>query len=249
MSIKVDNRKKYFLVFDTETTVLSKDEGLANPLIYDIGMAVCDKKGYVYEYYNFIVENIFNRKELMNLAFYGNKIPWYEEQIKNGTVLVRSWGQILYNMNKIINRYPNITLSAYNLEFDLRAMAATSRLTKQARYNGSIASLFDKPVEFQDIWSLAVEAIYLPQKGYKRFIEQNNLFSPKGNPKTSAEVGYRYIHKDPNFIEDHTALSDVFIEVEILAHALKQKKKFSKGIPKHPWKIIANEFTKQEEVV
>ena len=216
MSIKVDNRKKYFLVFDTETTVLSKDEGFANPLIYDIGMAVCDKKGRVYEYYNFIVENIFNKKELMNLAFYGSKIPWYEEQIKNGTILVRSWGQILYNMNKIISRYPNITLSAYNLEFDLRAMASTSRLTKQARYNGSITSLFDKPVEFQDIWSLAVEAIYLPQKGYKRFIEQNDLFSPKGNPKTSAEVGYRYIQKNPSFIEDHTALSDSLIELKIL---------------------------------
>lgn len=244
MTIKIDNRKKYFLVFDTETTVLKEGEGFDNPLIYDIGFAVCDKKGHIYESYNYIVQNIYY-SDTMNNAFYGAKRPWYDKQIEEGKIQVRSFGQILYNMDKVMSRYPNITLCAYNLQFDLRALAATAKLTNQKRYKGSVQSLFDTPFEVQDIWGLAVEAIYLPQKGYKRFIDTNDFYSPKGNPKTSAEVGYRYIEKNPEFIEDHTALSDVYIEVEILAHALKQKKKYHKGILPNPWKKVANEFTKE----
>lgn len=236
--IKIDNRKKYFLVFDTETTTLDKEDAFGKPLIYDIGFAVCDKKGKIYESYNYIVRNIYY-SNAMNNAFYGNKRPWYDEQIEKGNILVRDFGQVLYNLNKVMSRYPNITLSAYNLSFDLRALKATADLTNQKRYKGNIESLFDRDFEIQDIWAMAVESIYLPQKGYKRFIDLNGLYTDKGNPKSSAEVGYRYMHNDKDFIEDHTALSDVFIEVEILAHALRQHKKYSKGIFHNPWRLLS----------
>jgi len=236
--MKIDNRKKYFLVFDTETTTLDKDNNSSKPLIYDIGFAVCDKTGKIYESYNYIVENIYG-SPAMNNAFYGSKRPWYDEQIKNGSIQVRSFGQILFNLNKVMNRYPNITISAYNLSFDLRALEATANLTNQKRYKGNIRSLFDRDFEIQDIWAMAVESIYLPQKGYKRFIDLNDLYTEKGNPRSSAEVGYRYMHNDSEFIEDHTALSDVYIEVEILVHALRQHKKYSKGIFENPWKLLS----------
>ena len=236
--IKIDNRKKYFLVFDTETTTLQADDAFSNPLIYDFGMAICDKSGHVYESYNWIVKNIYYSKA-MNNAFYGCKRPWYDKEIEAGNIGVRDWGQILYNVNKVISKYPNITIAAYNLSFDLRALMATSKLTNQKRFNGKIESLFDKDFEIQDIWAMAVQSIYLPQKGYKRFIEVNDLYTEKGNPKSSAEVGYRYMHKNPEFIEDHTALSDVLIEVEILAHALKQHKKYNKGILASPWRLLS----------
>lgn len=237
----IDKRKKYFMVFDTETTILAGDKNNDKPLIYDIGFAVCDKEGNIYESYNYIVQNIYH-SDLMENAFFSNKRPWYDEQIALGNVEVRSFGQVIYNMNKVISRYPNMTLAAYNLDFDMRALKSTSYLTKQPGYNGTMESIIKHKVEYQDIWGLAVEAIYLPQKGYKRFIDKFDFYTPKGNPQTGAEIGYRYIVKDSEFIEDHTALSDVYIEVEILVHALKQHKKFTKGILPHPWKLAKKAF-------
>lgn len=239
--MKIDQRKRYFCVFDTETTRIATDKNNDKPLIYDLGFAICDKNGEIYESYNFMVQNIYY-SELMENAFFADRRPWYDEQIANGVIPVRSFGQILYNMNKVMSRYPNMTLCAYNLDFDLRALKATAALTRQPNYKGTVQSLFTVKFELQDIWGLAVESIYLPQKGYKRFIDKFDFYTPKGNPQTGAEIGYRYIVKDSEFIEDHTALSDVYIEVEILSHALRQKKKYSKGILPKPWKLVAEEL-------
>ena len=44
-------------------------------------------------------------------------------------------------------------------------------------------------------------------------------------PRVTAEVLYRYITKDVDFIESHTGIEDVMIEKEIFAYCIKQKKK------------------------
>jgi hypothetical protein len=46
----------------------------------------------------------------------------------------------------------------------------------------------------------------------------------------SAENLYRFIIKDPNFIESHTGLEDVQIERQILWYCLRQKKKMRKKL-------------------
>ena len=49
---KIDRRRNYFLCIDTETVPVDKDfEGVDpyNMWTYDIGFAVVDKKGNVYE--------------------------------------------------------------------------------------------------------------------------------------------------------------------------------------------------------
>ena len=43
-------------------------------------------------------------------------------------------------------------------------------------------------------------------------------------PQVKAEVLYRYISGDNEFIEDHTGLADVLIEKEIFTYCTKQKK-------------------------
>ena len=51
----VDKRKTYVIVLDTETCPLDKDMEEVTPsnmFVYDVGMAVVDKKGNVYEYSN-----------------------------------------------------------------------------------------------------------------------------------------------------------------------------------------------------
>ena len=51
MTDKIDHRKHYHIVLDTETT-----NGFDDPFVYDCGFAVVDKKGNVYEKFSFVNE-------------------------------------------------------------------------------------------------------------------------------------------------------------------------------------------------
>ena len=65
---------------DTETC-----GGLDNPYVYDLGMAIVDRKGKVYAKYSFVIAEVFyGMADLMQTAYYAEKIPMYKEDIKNG---------------------------------------------------------------------------------------------------------------------------------------------------------------------
>ena len=60
---KIDRRKTYYLVFDTETT-----NSMDDPIVYDIGGAVVDKKGNIYHTFSFVNYEVFcEMKDLMKL--------------------------------------------------------------------------------------------------------------------------------------------------------------------------------------
>ena len=66
---KIDKRKKYVIVLDTETCPVDKSFEKVDPYnmwAYDIGFAVVDKKGNVYETRSFVNADIFlQEKDLM----------------------------------------------------------------------------------------------------------------------------------------------------------------------------------------
>ena len=49
-----------------------------------------------------------------------------------------------------------------------------------------------------------------------------------GRPQATAEILYRYISGDDDFIESHTGLEDVMIEKEIFVHCMRQHKPMRK---------------------
>jgi hypothetical protein len=75
------------------------------------------------------------------------------------------------------------------------------------------------------------------QKTYQKVARREGWVSQAGNVKTSAEMAFRYITGDYNFIEEHKGLSDVLIEAQILAKCIRQKKKVKSGVLVMPWKI------------
>ena len=96
---------------------------------------------------------------------------------------------------------------------------------------------FPKHVEFGCIWHLACQVI-CTQKLYKEWAKSNGLVSEKkGNISTNAETVYAYITNQNGFKEEHTGLSDVLIEVDILAHCFKQHKKMDSRINRLCWRI------------
>ena len=57
-------KKKFYMVLDTETA-----NGLDDPLVYDIGFAIIDKKGQVYLEKSFVIYDTFVlMKDLMQTA-------------------------------------------------------------------------------------------------------------------------------------------------------------------------------------
>ena len=50
---KIDRRKSYFITFDTKTA-----NSLECPLMYDLGFAVHDKQGKIYETFSFVIADI-----------------------------------------------------------------------------------------------------------------------------------------------------------------------------------------------
>ena len=88
---KIDKRKKYFMVLDTETCPIDRNvEGVTpeNMLVYDIGYCIVDKKGSVYKTGSYIVSEIFFGEdyEKMQSSYCANKIPNYFQEIATSWV-------------------------------------------------------------------------------------------------------------------------------------------------------------------
>ena len=231
--------KHYFLVLDVETANSTKDA-----LVYDVGYAVCDRKGNIYEADSFIVSDIFFKEaELMKTAYYTTKIPLYLEGIDNKAFKVRSFYQVRDALKKAIDKYQVEAVCAYNANFDYTALNTTQRWLTKSKYR------FFLPygTKVFCIWHMACQTICM-QKSYVRFCLENGLTSPSGNIKTSAEAVYAYMTSNPNFDESHTGLQDVFIEVQIMAHCFRQHKRMDKTINRLCWRIPqaqAKEITKE----
>lgn len=59
---KIDRRRNYIIVMDTETCPLDKEYNGVTPFnmfVYDIGWAVVDKHGNVYETKSYVNKDIF----------------------------------------------------------------------------------------------------------------------------------------------------------------------------------------------
>ena len=245
--MKIDNRKNFLMVLDTETTGLDKIPALAFPIIYDIGWILGDKNGNILIEREFIVQEVFYNPIMQN-AYYGNKMPQYTARVNKADILVKPFQEIIDLMNKDFNLVKKNTLLAYNLNFDLRALRSTAIYCHMLdRGEKDWTKLFTVTPQIQDIWSLAVETILRKKWDFIEFVENNGLFTEGGNPKTSAEVVYKFLTGDTEYEECHTALEDCRIEYDIAITALKTKREYTKGILHNPWRVISNLYKEYRE--
>lgn len=227
----MDRRKKYYLMIDTETcNGIATDNGLdlSQSLVYDIGCAIVDKKGNIYEEQSFVIADIFiGLKDVMKSAYYAKKIPMYWDDIKNGTrqlVTLHTARTIILDM---MSRYNTTTMVAHNAGFDARALNMTERYVSKSKYR----YFFPYGFEWFDTLKMASD-IYGNQPSYRRFCESNNYMTRHRIPKVrlTAEVLHRYLSGDNDFEESHTGLEDVKIESNIFAQCIRQHKKMRKAL-------------------
>lgn len=227
--MKIDRRKKYYLVLDVETA-----GSIEKPLIYDIGFVITDKKGNIYEERSFVISEIFDNVPLMETCHYVTKYPQYKIDIAEGKRAKVTFAKMRAEMFELLRKYEAKTIAAYNLNFDKRALSVTTqRLFGKGK---KFLTAEFKDVQLLCIWSFACQVLYT-QPTFWRIAEKQDWKTPAGNLKTSAEIGYRYIKRQFDFIESHTGLEDVRIECEILAKCFAQHKKHKKEILENPWRV------------
>ena len=168
----------------------------------------------------------------MTSAYYAEKIPQYLEGITSKTHQVVSFCRLRFIVTEIIKHYNIEAVCAYNAYFDTTALNTTERFLTSSRYR----FFFPYGTQVYCIWHMACQVL-CTQKRYRKFCEANDLVSPAGNIKTSAEAVYAYLTKNADFDESHTGLEDVKIEVEILAKCFAQHKKMNKSINRSCWRI------------
>ena len=219
MTQKIDRRRNYYIVFDTETA-----NGLDDPIVYDIGGAVVDKKGNVYETFSFVIFEVFcEMKDLMQSAYYAEKIPMYEKQIANGERKIVKYSTAKKYINELAKKYNIKAMVAHNARFDYRSTTKTQRYLTKSKYRWFIPY----GVELWDTMKMANDTI-CKQTHYKEFCYNNGYLTKNGRVRKTAEILYRYISGEHDFVEEHTGLADVMIEKEIFAHCIRQHKPMRK---------------------
>lgn len=225
--IKIDRRIKYILMLDTETAngfAIDGKMDLRDSLFYDIGFAVIDKLGRVYEAESYVNTDIFlYEKEMMKSAYYAEKIPMYYKGLWEGSRCPNTTYGIKCRIAELIDRYNIEAVCAHNARFDVNALNTTQRYRSKSKYR----YFLPKNVEIWDTLKMARQVV-APTPTYRKFCEDNDYLTKNGQVRLTAEILYRFITGNNNFIEAHTGLEDVMIEKEILAYCFRKKKKMDK---------------------
>ena len=234
--MNIDRRKHYILCLDTEATNCIQEgwKISKNSLPYDIGFAVMDTHGMIYDKYSYVNSDVFyGMPELMESAYYANKLPRYREEIACGLRTVADTWEIRRKMFEVCEAYGIKEVVAHNASFDYDTLNNIVRyLTgSKVRYWFPFGT-----VEWWDSMKMA-QSVICKMPTYKAHCKDTLGLS---RASAKAENLYRWIIQDPDFTEAHTGLEDVLIESQIVAYCYRQHKTMNK-------RLFANDFPKATE--
>lgn len=224
--MNIDKRIHYYLMLDTETAGGCATVDATQSFCYDIGFAVVDKHGNVYETYSFVNADVYvGMGGTMESAYFKNKLPQYEIDMYNGKRTMATTDLIQHKIAEVVNKYNIKEVIAHNARFDATAVNATIRyITKsQQKY------FMPYGIIWYDTLKMARDVLYR-RPSYISFCENNNFLTKNGKPQLKAEVIYKFITGDTAFAESHTGLEDVLIEAKIFAYLMRQHKPMRKEL-------------------
>lgn len=202
---------KKYIVLDTETT-----NSLDDPIAYDIGFAVIDAKGNVYETHSFVIANVFLNKKLMESAYFAEKIPQYWIDIKEGKRKLVRLKTVKKVLKEVMQKYDTNIVIAHNARFDYKSTTTTQRFLTFSKYR----YFFPYGTEIWDTLKMARQALKNNVE-YDNFCYSNNYLTKRGCKRYTAEILYRFLTGQNDFVESHTGLEDVLIEKEIFVFCME----------------------------
>lgn len=222
-----------FIVLDTETAPTAHCQGV-DPLemrVYDAGWLVVDEFGVIYERRSFIISETFRNANMMQSAYYANKLPLYYAGLLTGEWIEKPFYEVWKQFAADVKKYKVRKVWAYNARFDRDTLNSTLE-----EYSNGFRSVFlPFGVKFYDIMAYAKTAI-TNKKKYAKYCNLTGSLNGLGKPSNSAETVYRYLTQNIAFNEAHTALQDCEIELAILLSCRKTRKKQPKPLGCMAWR-------------
>lgn len=230
-------KPKTFLIADGESTGLA---GKAH--LFDFAYAIATRKNVLLER-SFLVREILTNPSVMLSAFetkdwrdmMGRKIfKDYIPMLDQGIAKLFNWSEICETMRDDMRTYNVDVFSAYNLRFDMGAIANTQKFV------GTPGKVLEYSPDLLCLWEFACQTVCRTPT-YHRVAQlmgkETGWITEANNVRTNAEKVYAFLSNDWDFIEKHTALEDVQIETEILQRLLAKKKPIPYNVLDHmPWR-------------
>lgn len=200
--------KKNFAVIDTETLGGATEKRVNT---YDFSAVAYDHSGNWLDSLQIVIlEHL-----ILEGAYYGKyKKEFYKNLLRlSSTTICYTEEEALEVIEDWLDANEITTVCAHNSAFDF-----------EKTFFSSIAHDY----EIIDTW-LAFAQTIGQTKRYNNFCVENGYVTKSRNIQMSAEICYRYISGNNDFVEEHTAFSDASIEAEILFAIFATHKKFSRN--------------------
>lgn len=211
------NKNTRIMMIDTETT-----NDIDCPIVYDVGFSIFDLEGTTYAERSYVNADIFLDKNLMQYAYFVDKVPQYWEEIKAGDRRLAKWYTITREINELMQKYNVEILCAHNARFDYRSMHLTQRYITTSKWRWVFPF---GTFEWWDTLKMA-RAILKDNDDYTRFCFDNNFVTKNNRVQYTAEVIYRWLTNNVEFAEKHTGLEDVKIERQIFEFLINENPDF-----------------------
>lgn len=187
--LKLDRRKKYYLILDCETATLpyasnfeaegKKRIAIAKPLIYDLGWQIIDRTGKVYSRKSYLISEIFSVPSIFNTAYYSSKRPIYIDRLKNGETTLTDWNTATAELVKDMDKVESV--GAYNSMFDFKKAIPFTELYIENLYSDNY---FEWETMQNEICNEIAENHHRPStKGFEK-----DLFRFRGKEYTLFDV-------------------------------------------------------------
>ena len=211
--------KTRLMVIDTETCNIEKLDKVCpgNNLAYDVGYSVIEPatESVICEKSFIVREIFFGETERMKSCYYAEKLPRYYKDIAEGKREIKEFCGILMDIIKTAKRENVTAIVAHNARFDVDALNTTFKW---------LYGFYCQVLGDFEIWdSMKMAKTFADRPTYRKFCEDNGYMTKHRppRPRMTAEILYRFITGDNDFIESHTAFEDTTIEREIVFKAYR----------------------------
>ena len=211
--------KNRLMVLDSETCNILKLDKVTpgNNLAYDIGYSVIEpataevicEKSYI------VREIFFGEMERMQSCYYAEKLPRYFKDIAEGKREIKTFMDVLMDIITTARKENCVAIVAHNACFDIDALNTTFEW---------LYGIKTKVLDSFEIWdSMKMAKTFADRPTYRKFCEENGYMTKHATPRPrmTAEILYRFIIGNNDFVESHTAFEDTEIEREIVLKAYR----------------------------
>lgn len=205
--------KNIYCTLDTETF-----GGASNPKgIYHLAGIIHDRQGNIFATFNYLIAEHY--EEIEKDSYAKKNFHKYVTMIKEGIVtMIATEKEAVNAVDALCNFYNVRYMMAYNTGFDFCKTECKMLIENR---------------EFIDIYLMTVQTITHIKK-YAKFCRENNFRSASGRSvATSAESVFAYLTGNTEYKEEHTALEDSKIEMQIFLACVATHKKYTKN--SHQW--------------